>query len=444
MHRRVPHVLVLVAKRTRPVCVLDLVEVPGGRIAQRRRPTAGSYPAGRPRRVLVGLQHPVYDQRLAHFAVRALQQQFSQPALFAVRTSQQQLREAAALGGPKESLPPAIGVGEKGQVVVQVHPRLGTLFQHLFASTPSAEHEASQGQSPLVAGLRLHVQRPVRRELHPRQVVVRLHGPVQPHHLAVGHVHKPQAHFGVGAAGEGIALRHNPDAVRVYFVPVRLGDRRFVRPREGDVALVRRPPVAVEAVHLLLGDEVRQAVADGAAAIVRKASFSAFPAVGNIQTVQVAVAHVADEVALGGIADAALPRARWRDLPRLARRAVRHGQQPAAAVGRKQDFVLPRVPLVGRDAPGELPAPLAPVPFLPRLFSVLGCRGGAGEQPPGLGAGHVHEPQLQPFAVVLGGEQAAAVATVRRHLQLRRHGRSRKRLAPEQTLRRQFHGLRGI
>ena len=67
----------------------------------------------------------------------------------------------------------------------------------------------------------------------------------------------------------------------------------FVDARERDVPLVRRPPVAGVAIHLLLRDEFGHAEAHRAAAFARH---GAFRAGGEVDDVQILVAHETHEV----------------------------------------------------------------------------------------------------------------------------------------------------
>ena len=273
---------------------------------------------------------------------------------------------------------------------------------------PGALHPAAQRQALLIPRLRLDVERSVRRELHPRQVVVLGQRPVEPLGALAGDVHHAQLHLGVRAAGEGIALGDHANAVGIRFLAVGLRDGRGVHPREGDGAVVRRPPVALEAVHFLLRDEVRQAVRDRSAAI---AGESRLHAAGDVSAVEIAATDVAQALSGGGQADGALPRIRRREPLHGSRR---HAQQERGAIGREENLVASRMPGVRPDAVPELAPPLALVPVLfgGRPVARLANRSASRFQRRRFVAVRVlrfaireiDQPQFLPFAVVLGGK----------------------------------------
>ena len=297
----------------------------------------------------------------------------------------QQRRGTIALGCPQH---PAIL--QQLQVVVQVDPCIRGFGQHLL---PTCVRVPAQRQPPLVSGLRLHEQRPVGREGHPRQVVVLRHRPIKPDGLAAPHIHHAQPSFNVRPTRERIALRHHANAIGVHFMAMHLRHRRLVHAHVGQLPFVWRPPMPVEAVHLLLSDEVRQAVAHRVAAVRGQPPLLV---IRQGQHIEVPAPHIAHEVAVGGEAHARLSRARRRERTHVARG---HVHQPRAALRREQNLVAAGMPLVGYDALRELSPPLALGAFRGRLWR---CRFSASQQPPRLAPLYINQPELQPLPIVVG------------------------------------------
>ena len=209
-----------------------------------------------------------------------------------------------------------------------------------------------------------------------------------------------------------------------------LRHRRGVDAREGDGPFVRRPPMAVETVHFLLGDEIGQPVRHRAAAVAGEALLAA----ARRPHVQVAGADKADGCALRGQADAGLAAAGRRQ--RL-RNPVGDGHQMRAAVGNKENSLAVGMPRVGRDTAVKLAPALAFGAFLgAHRRRRRGVHGGL--KPSRAPGGQVHQPQFEPLAVARHGAQIACPLAVRGQLDAAGH-RPGERQAAEQGLQCQLH-----
>ena len=106
-----------------------------------------------------------------------------------------------------------------------------------------------------------------------------------------------ERHAGIRAARRGIALLQDAHAVGIDLESLDFVDRRLVDARIGEVLLVGRPPVAGVAAHLLLRDELGDAMAHEPAAARGE------PALGagrDFDRVEVLVADEADVAAVRG------------------------------------------------------------------------------------------------------------------------------------------------
>jgi hypothetical protein len=146
----------------------------------------------------------------------------------------------------------------------------------------------------LVARLPLHQQAVAFRvPLDARQVVV-LPAEVAPGDGAGVEREDRERDVGIRPPRGGIALLQHPHAFGADFEALDLVDRGFVDAGKGDVALVGRPPVPGVAAHLLLRDELGDAVAHEPAAAGRE---SALRARRQLHGMQVLVADEADVAA---------------------------------------------------------------------------------------------------------------------------------------------------
>ncbi len=139
--------------------------------------------------------------------------------------------------------------------------------------------------------------------------------------------------------------------------PIEDLHRAFVHAREGDGRLFRRPPVAREPAHLLLGDELGDSVADRTGPFGGNGPFGAG---SEVQDVEVLVPDIAGETAQGR--DLRVGCARAAGLQRRDGARVGVGEIEAAASGNQQ---APRllIPVIGNHArhrrdPLTLPAAL--------------------------------------------------------------------------------------
>ena len=199
---------------------------------------------------------------------------------------------AAALRGPENLAP----FGQEIEVVVQLHPGVAA-FREELSRLAAGDGEGKDVEALLVARLPLH-QQPVALgvPLDAREVAV-LAAEVACGRRTRVEREDRERHAGIRAPGRGIALLQDAHAVGIDLESLDLVDRRFVDARIGEVLLVGRPPVAGVAPHLLLRDELGDAVAHQPAAARGE------PALGarrDFDRVQVLVADEADVAAVRG------------------------------------------------------------------------------------------------------------------------------------------------
>ena len=152
---------------------------------------------------------------------------------------------------------------EKGQLIVQIDPAVAGFGQD-DAALAGVDVGKQQIQPSLIAALALNRQRlAVRAASSPAPDKCPGSAPRSIHVTApVLMSTTPSRIEHVGSAGRGIALREGRDIVGGDLEALGQLDRSFIDAREGDMSVVRRPPVAGAAVHLFLGDELRHAVLD--------------------------------------------------------------------------------------------------------------------------------------------------------------------------------------
>ena len=196
---------------------------------------------------------------------------------------------AAALRGPEDLAP----FRQEVEVVVQVHPAVAALREEL-ARFAAGDGVGEDIQPLLVACLPLHQQAVALRVPFDAREVAVLAPEVAVGRRAGIQREDRELHLGVRASGRGIALLEDAHAAGVDLEALDLVDRRLVDARVGEVLLVRRPPVAGVTPHLLLRDELGDAVAQEPAAARRKAALGAGR---DFDCVNVLVAHEADVAA---------------------------------------------------------------------------------------------------------------------------------------------------
>ncbi|MNX35805.1 hypothetical protein D3C86_660790 [compost metagenome] len=344
-----------------------------------------------------------------------------------------QVLKAGALGRPDET-----ALGEEAQAVVQRHPGGGGFTdQGLLAA--AGQVGLDQFQVLLVARLALEGEALRIAPIHPCQVDVRVAAQVDPARRGAGlRGDHAQLHGDVVVAGGRVTLLDHLGAIGVHLIALLHRHRAFIDAGKGDCRVVRRPPVAGVAVHLLVGDELGHAIADGVAAIAGKLDL---PAAGQVDHPQVARPHEADEAALGrqlGIGGKAFAvgELAYRGAALLAQVV-----QVQLAAKREQQRARVRRPLVIHDA-GHGGDALA---FPARLFLVaqrlqarqhhLGI-----DQQPGLATGDVIAPQIQLVAVGLLAAQETHLGPVRSHLGLHQ-GRAGQRQRTGDGLQGEFFGV---
>ena len=105
-----------------------------------------------------------------------------------------------------------------------------------------------------------------------------------------------EGELGVGAPGEGVALRNGFDACLRGIKAQGFGNGRFVGFDKGELRAVRGEPEGVLTVHFLRGDKVRQAHHDAVRCLFREALDRSL---GGPQP-KVPVVHVGKTVIAGG------------------------------------------------------------------------------------------------------------------------------------------------
>ncbi|EEF24630.1 conserved hypothetical protein, partial [Ricinus communis] len=306
------------------------------------------------------------------------------------------LREQLAVGGVViEVLVPRLlrrpeerAVLQGAEVVVQLHPmRVGLGQDDLALAARRAEGDQIEGL--LIAALALDIQGlAVLRPSDAGQVDVLVCAQVDLHHLARGQVLDEQFDDGVRAAGARIALVDHGGARRADVGARHDVDAALVDAGVGDQALVRRPPVAGVAVHLLLGDELGHAERQGALALGGDRGLFA---AGQRADIEVLVAHVRDEPALGRNLGVDLVAG---GLGQAGHLAVGDAVDIEVAVQRHEHEAALAVPAVFDHAAGQHPGALATGQLGFRQRLVARRQGVGVDQPVGLAALHVHRPQV--------------------------------------------------
>ena len=305
--------------------------------------------------------------------------------------------------------------GQEIEVVVQLHPGVAAFREELSRLT-AGDGEGEDVEALLVARLPLH-QQPVALgvPLDAREVAV-LAAEVACGCRTRVEREDRERHAGIRATGRGIALLQDAHAVGIDLESLDLVDRRLVDARIGEVLLVGRPPVAGVASHLLLRDELGDALAHQPAAARGE------PALGtrrDFDRVHVLVADEADVAAVRGELRVGLE---GRGLGEPAHGLARGLRQVVVVeIARERDEKPPGVgrPLVVDDAAqcGDALA-LAPGLFLGReLFLGRGEDARVDEQAVGL-ARHVPGPQVEHRGRIVTAAQVAHELPVRRKAHL--------------------------
>ena len=121
-------------------------------------------------------------------------------------------------------------------------------------------------------------------------------GQVEPLDSAAFGADDAEPQFGVGIAGEGVAVAFDLGALESLVDDGVFGDVAGVDADEGEVSAVAAPPVAAQLAELFLGDVVGEAEREAVFGFAREADQLAALAA---EDVQVAVADEGDEFAVG-------------------------------------------------------------------------------------------------------------------------------------------------
>ncbi len=329
---------------------------------------------------------------------------------------------AAALAAPQQA-----PVRQEAQVVVQRHPRIAG-FGDQRALRAGGQVGLHQVEPLLVTRLPLEGE-PLRvAPVHARQIDVGVFAQIDPPGPRARAGDKDaQLHADVGIAGRRVALLDDVGAVRVDLVALLHRHGGFVDAREGDRRVVRRPPVPGVAVHLLVGDELGHAVADGVAAVVRQLDG---PAAGQLDHPQVAVADEADEAALGRELGVGGETAAVGQLAHGIAAGLAQVDQVELPAQREQHRLPVRRPLVIDDAAEACDALALATRLLLVRQPLLARQHVVGIDQARAGAGlDVVRPQVEAVAVGIAPAQEADPTPVRRHLRLDQAGAGQRRIA---------------
>ena len=210
------------------------------------------------------------------------------------------MTKAAALAGPHEVAREGAR-GDRAQEVVEVDPDVAGLGQQQRALA-GAGVEAQQLQRGLRAVLDLRGEAAIGPPLHAREVLLGVVAEVHPGDaIAAGGRDHAEAHPRVGVAGEGIGvvlLCALAGEIFALMDDAILRDLRLVDLGEGQPRAVPRPPEAVAAVHLLLGDVLGEAV--GLAGPTRAAGPLRRRATGGVDDVQLVILYVCELATVAG------------------------------------------------------------------------------------------------------------------------------------------------
>ena len=210
----------------------------------------------------------------------------------AVDVVQIQMRVAVARRSPNELM----GLLQERQLVIQINPGIAGFGEH-GARLAGVDVRKEQVQFSLVAALALNRQRlAIGQPIDAGKIDIWIATQIHPGHRAGLDVDDAQFDQHIGAAGGGIALRKRGDIVGGDLEALGHFDRAFIDAREGDVPPVGSPPIAGAAVHLFLGNELRHAVLDRAAAVAGQCLL----ALGrDVIGVEILIAHIGDRPAGG-------------------------------------------------------------------------------------------------------------------------------------------------
>jgi hypothetical protein len=265
--------------------------------------------------------------------------------------------------------------------------------------------DAQQVEPGLLAVLDLHGEGRVIEPVDAGEVLPAV-AEVAPTRLAAVDAHDAQSHLGVGGAGERVAvvlLRALADRVAALVDDAVDRDVRLVDLGEGEAPAVGRPPEPVAATHLLLGDELGEAV--GAPGAARAGRDLAHRAVGERRDAQLVVAHERDHRPVGRelrVEDrSGLVVGRHREAV-LERRRVEHVEPVRSRHEQPVDAALG--PRRRRDALAEVAGPLAAEPFLDGEV-LLGDAAARGEGRAPLTGVEVEDEQVAPQRVLGAPEE---------------------------------------
>ena len=205
----------------------------------------------------------------------------------------------ALLGRPHER----VLVLEEAQVIIEIDPCRAGLLEHraMVQAVRIDEHEL---QVLLVAALALeHERARVGQPVHARKINVAVPAgilavgtglaEIHPAHARIARPHQPEPDRDIRPSRGRIALRHRFGAIGVDLGALDLVDAGFVVVLERDQRIVRRPPVAGRAIHLLLRDELGLAVVHGTLAVARQLVVEAGLKIDRVEILLADERHVA-------------------------------------------------------------------------------------------------------------------------------------------------------
>ena len=325
-----------------------------------------------------------------------------------------EMAEAIAFGPPDQA-----AIGEEAIGVRQVDPAaFCRLFGEQDLRLAGGRIDLEHVEPGLCAVLALNVERlAIGRPIDAREVDVLIRAEIDLHPALAVRADHPQRDFGIGAARDRIALLECLRTLRADGGTGDGADLGFVEALGREARAIGRPPVALEAVHLLLRDELGLAPVDGGGGFGWGHGLRFGLAVDRPDE-QPLVAHERDVAALGAERGIELAALRTRD---LAHRTIEPGEQQVAVDGNEHGLAVGG-PFVADDA-------LEIADALALALHLFGFR----EFPPGrkllridqhapFASFPVEAPQVIAFAVIGTAAQHGDIAAIGRKLDRARHG----------------------
>jgi hypothetical protein len=317
---------------------------------------------------------------------------------------------AAAFGCPDESI---LGF-EKAQVVVQVDPGRARLAQHsALVQAVGIDHD--QVETLLIAALALERERArIGKPGDTREIDIRVLPEIDPAHARGARLHQTELDRYVRPSGGRIALADGLGAIGIDLAALDLVDARFVVALERDLRIVRRPPVAGRAIHLLLRDELGLGVVYRALAVERQLVVQAGAQIDRVQILLADERHVTPLRRHLRIDDVETARRQRAQLGAGFRVEI---VKPQSLADAEQQFPAVRRPAIRGD-PAQLRRALALATRLLRIGQFgAGAKLNRIDELARRAGGHFIDPQIELVLIVLAPTQERDAAAVRRDLQ---------------------------